>query len=155
MVGELVIQIAEENVVMDEGVTRDNAEEVDKTLSGSPNEAGEKITTACGRVKNGQVNIRIGVHGMKEATAGDRIRGTPEFEDAVDIDEVAKEAAVLVPALACTNRTEDGDEAREDWINNLQLRSEERKGSIQKGREVNLGLGQRGWRRGVGCWHLK
>lgn len=72
---------------------------------------------------------------MKETAAGYRVWGSPELEDAVDVDEMAEEAAILVPAFACTDGTEEGNKARKGGIDNVKLRAEEREGNIKNGEE--------------------
>lgn len=49
---------------------------------------------------------------MEEAAEGDGARGFPEVEDAVDVEEVLEEAAVLVPALAGAGGLQDCDQRR-------------------------------------------
>lgn len=57
MVNELIISIVEQKVIMDEGVTRDDAEEVDEAFRRRPNDAAEELTPACYRVENGKINV--------------------------------------------------------------------------------------------------
>lgn len=93
---------------MDELLTWNNTEEMDQVFSCVADVAADSVA-AGGRVEDGEVDVGVGVSGVEEAAEGDGIRGFPEFEDAVDVDEVVEEAAVFVPAFAGADGLEDGD----------------------------------------------
>lgn len=99
MFAEFSVGVVEEEVIMDDGLAGNDAEEVDKALGGGPHVATDGVA-AGGGVKDGEIDIGIGVGGVKEAAESDGVGGLPELEDAVDVDEVVEEASVLVPALA-------------------------------------------------------
>lgn len=86
---------------MNEGLPWDDAKEVDEAL-GRISDISSNGFTASGGIKDGEIDIGVGVSGVKEATKADSIRGTPDFENTVNVNEVFKEAAMLMPALPCT-----------------------------------------------------
>ncbi|KAK3003488.1 hypothetical protein RJ639_018819 [Escallonia herrerae] len=94
---------------MNETVPGDNTEQVDQTLGRIAHMAPNSVP-AGGRVEDGKVNVGVRISGVKEATKADRVLRLPELEDAVGVDEVVEEAAVLVPALACADGSEEGDQ---------------------------------------------
>lgn len=110
---------------MDEGLAGDDAEEVDEALGGVAHVAADGVA-AGGGVEDGEVDIGVGVGGVEEAAEGDGVGGVPELEDAVDVDEVVEEAAVLVPALSGADGAEDGDKGGEVGVDGLELSAEER-----------------------------
>lgn len=89
---------------MDEGLPRNDAEEVDEAFSRVSNIISDSLAGG-GGIKNGKIDIRVGVGRVKEATKADSIRSTPEFEYTVHVEKVFKEATMLMPALPCTNRS--------------------------------------------------
>lgn len=101
MLNELGIRVLKDELIMDEGLPRDDAEEVDETL-GSITDISSDSFTASGGIKDGKIDIGVGVSRVEEATKADSIRGTPEFKDTINVDEMFKEAAMLMPALPCT-----------------------------------------------------
>ncbi|THG13820.1 hypothetical protein TEA_014298 [Camellia sinensis var. sinensis] len=46
-------------------------------------------------VEDGEADVGVGVGGVEEAAEGDGVRGCPELENAVDVNEMVEEAAVL------------------------------------------------------------
>ncbi|URD73978.1 hypothetical protein MUK42_09799 [Musa troglodytarum] len=130
---ELVVGVAEEEVVVDEGLARHDAEEVHEALRRVANDAADAVSAGAG-VEDGEVDVGVGVGGVVEAAAGDGIGGAPQLEDAVDVGEVGEEAAVLVIALASAGGTEDGDEGGQIGIYLVQLLSEERPRGLEERR---------------------
>lgn len=63
MLTELVVGVVEEEVVVDEGLSRDDAEEMDQAL-GSVADVGADEVAAGGRVEDGEVDVRVGVGGV-------------------------------------------------------------------------------------------
>lgn len=107
MVGELGVGgVVEEEVVVDDGLAGDDAEDVDEALRGRADE-GADVVARGGGVEDGEVDVGVGVGGVEEAAEGEGFGGGPEGEDAVDVGEVVEEAAVLVPALAGADGAED------------------------------------------------
>ena len=56
-----------------------------------------------GGVEDGEVDVGVGVCGVKEAAAAYRFVGLPELENSVDVDQMFEETPILVPALACAD----------------------------------------------------
>ena len=77
-------------------------------------------------IKDSKIDIRIGISRMEEAAKTDRIRGLPNLENAIDVNQVIKKAAVLVPTLAGANGTQDGNQRREIGVDVLELSAKER-----------------------------
>ena len=77
------------------------------------------------RIKNGEIDIRIGVSRVEETTKADRFRCFPDLEDAVHIKKVLEEAAMFVPALAGADGAEDGDEGRQLLVDAFEFAAEE------------------------------
>lgn len=115
MLGELGGGVAEEESIVDEGLARDDAEEVDEALGGGADVGADNVA-ASGGVEDGEVDVGVGVGGVEEAAETDGVGGVPQLEDAVSVDEVVEEAAVLVPALSGAHRSEHGDKGREFWV---------------------------------------
>lgn len=117
VVAEIVVgrEVREEKVV-DEEMTRDDAEEMDETLDGGSEERGESCAGRGGGREYGEVDVGVGVGGVEEAGERERGRGRgrgPEREDAVDGEEVGEEGGVFVPAVGGAGRDEGGDEGWE------------------------------------------
>lgn len=102
MLHELCVGVVEQKVVMDERLSGDNAEQVNQAFRSLP-DMGANDFAACGRIKDGKIDIGIGISGVKEAAEADRVRGLPYLENAVDVNQVFEKGAVLVPALASSN----------------------------------------------------
>ena len=79
---------------MDELVARDDAEEVDEALGGGADDGAHVVAADVG-FEDGEVDVGVGVGGVVEAAARDGVGGAPEAEDAVDVEEVGEEGAVL------------------------------------------------------------
>lgn len=109
---------------MDKGLSRNNTKQVDQTFGFFANVSTNNFTTGR-RVKDGEVNVRIGVSGVEKAAEADRVRCFPELENTEYVDEVVEEASVFVPTLACTDRAENGDKGREVVVDGLELATEE------------------------------
>ncbi|OAY75206.1 hypothetical protein ACMD2_06425 [Ananas comosus] len=124
VVGELGVGIVEEEVVVDERVARDDAEEVDEALGCGADERGDAGAAGAG-VEDGEVDVGVGVGGVVEAAAGDGVGGAPEREDAVHADEVGEEGAVLVVALPGPRRPEHGHQRGERRVHELELAPQE------------------------------
>ena len=124
MLEEFGIGVSEEQIVVDDALARDDAEEVNQLLGVSTNVASDFVA-AGGGVEDGEVDVRIGIGGVEEATEGDRIGGFPYLEDAVDVEEVIQEAAVLVPALSGADGAKHGHEGGEFGVDHFKLASEE------------------------------
>lgn len=140
MVDELLVGVAEEEVVVDEGLPGDDAEEVDEALGFLADVAANDVA-AGGRVEDGEVDVGVGVGGVEEAAEADGVGDPPELEDAVDVGEVVEEAAVLVPALAGADRAEHGNEGREVAVDGVELAPEEGASGVQQVLEVLVWLG--------------
>lgn len=115
---------------MDEGLTGDDTEEVNEPL-GRFTHVGANRVAAGGRIEDGEIDVGVGVGGVEKAAEADGLGGIPELEDAVDVEKVIEEAAVLMPALSGTDRAEDGDEAGEVDVYGLELAAEEGPGGVQ------------------------
>ena len=89
---------------------------------------GTHSVTASRGIEDGEIDIGIGVGRVEKATKANRVRGFPEFENLIDIDEVIEKAAVFVPALAGAYRTQDGDKGRKISVDRFELSPEERTG---------------------------
>ncbi|KAK2966981.1 hypothetical protein RJ640_009665 [Escallonia rubra] len=135
------ISVAEQKMIMNETLAGYSTEQVDQTLGRITHMAPNSVP-AGGRVEDGKVDVGVRISGVKEATKADRVLRLPELEDAVDVDEVVEEAAVLVPALACADGSEDGDQGRQALVDGFELSAEEGTGGFQEGLEV-LGLMRR------------
>ncbi|CAL5020361.1 unnamed protein product [Urochloa decumbens] len=123
--GEVVVRIVEQQVVVDELLARDDAEEVDEALGVVPHDAGD-VGAAGVRLEDGEVDVGVGVGGVVEAAARHGVGRGPEAEDAVDVEEVVEEGAVLVPALAGAGGAEDGGEPRQRRVHRGLLAAQER-----------------------------
>lgn len=121
---EFRIGVFEEDVVVDQRLARDDAEEVDEAFGGGADVVADGVA-AGGGIEDGEVDVGVGVGGVEEAAEGDGVGGFPELENAVDIEEVVEEAAVLVPALAGTDGAEDGEEGGEVDVDGFELAAEE------------------------------
>lgn len=124
MFDEFRIRVFEEDVVVDQRLARDDAEEVDEAFGGGADVVADCVA-AGGGIEDGEVDVGVGVGGVEEAAEGDGVGGFPELENAVDIEEVVEEAAVLVPALARTDGAEDGEEGGEVDVDGFELAAEE------------------------------
>ena len=99
---------------MDKGLPGDDAQHVDKALRFLADVA-----------TNDEVDARVGVGGVEEAVEADKVGGSPKLEDAVDVDEVVKEAAMLVPALIGVHKAEKGEKGREVVVDRAKFTLEE------------------------------
>lgn len=115
---------------MDEGLTGDDTEEVNEAL-GRFTHVGANRVTAGGRIENGEIDVGVRVGGVEKAAEADGVGGIPELEDTVDVEEVIKEAAVLMPALTGSDGAEYGDEVGEVDVYGLELAAEEGPGGVQ------------------------
>ena len=99
---ELIFGVPEEKVVVCECLARDDAEEVDEALCSSVDE-GADVVEAGASVKDGDVDVGVGVGRVEYAAAGDEARGIPQLEDAVDLEEMGEDRGMQVEVLACIN----------------------------------------------------
>lgn len=120
VLSELGVGVVEEKVVVNERLSRDDAEHVDEPLGGVADVAANDVA-AGGGVEDGEVDVGVGVGGVEEAAEADGVLGVPELEDLVDVDEVVEEAAVLVPALPGSHGAQHRDQRRKLGVHALQL----------------------------------
>ncbi|KAM2083883.1 hypothetical protein ACFX1R_021788 [Malus domestica] len=66
MLHEIHVDEVEQKVVVDERLSGDNAEQVNQAFRSLP-DMGTNDLAACGRIKDGKVDIGIGISGVKEA----------------------------------------------------------------------------------------
>lgn len=108
----------------------DDAEQVNQPL-GRGTDVRADFVAAGGGIKDGEVNVGVGVGGVEETAERDGGRRFPEGEDAMDVEEVVEEGAVLVPALAGVDGTEERDEGGEGGVDEGDVAGEERAGGVQ------------------------
>lgn len=124
MFHEFRISILKQQIVVDDWLPGDDAEQVNQALSFVA-DVGADDVAAGGGIEDGEVDVGVGVGRVEEAAEGDGGRGLPQVEDAVDVDEVVEEGAVLVPALAGADGAEDGHQRREVGVDSVELVPEE------------------------------
>uniref|UniRef100_A0A0E0CTF6 DUF834 domain-containing protein n=1 Tax=Oryza meridionalis TaxID=40149 RepID=A0A0E0CTF6_9ORYZ len=132
---EVLVGVVEEQVVVDELVARDDAEEVDEALGGGADDGAHVVAADVG-FEDGEVDVGVGVGGVVEAAARHGVGGAPEAEDAVDVEEVGEEGAVLVPALAGAGGPQHGGQLGERRVHLLLLTAQEGARRVQRGGEV-------------------
>lgn len=115
---------------MDQGLAGDHAEHVDEPLGLGADVAADVLAAGGGGVEDGEVDVGVGVGGVEEAAEGDGGRGVPEGQDAVDVEEVVEEGAVLVPALVGADGAEEGDEGGKVRVDGREVAGEERAGGL-------------------------
>ncbi|KAK6931780.1 LOW QUALITY PROTEIN: hypothetical protein RJ641_003573, partial [Dillenia turbinata] len=128
MLDQLRIRIMEQQVI---GLTRHDAEEVDKALGGIAHVTADDVS-AGGGIEDGEIDVRVGVGGVEEAAEADGVWGFPELEDFVDVDEVIEEAAVLHSPAPTERKTE----TREGNLGSTNSSSARRKGRADSRREL-------------------
>jgi hypothetical protein len=121
----------EEQVVVDELLPRDDAEEVDQPLGLGAHDGGDVVAAGAG-VEDGEVHVRVGVGGVVQPAPRHRVRRAPRPQDAVHVQEVRQEGAVLVPALAGARGAKDGGELGQSRVGLLLLAAKERPGCGQQ-----------------------
>lgn len=58
MLNEFLIGVLEQKIIVDQGLTRDNAEQVDQFLGSIANVATDDISAGVG-IKNGKIHVRV------------------------------------------------------------------------------------------------
>ena len=84
VVDEVLVGVVEEQVVVDELLPGDDAEEVDEALGVRADDGGD-VGAAGVRLEDGEVDVGVGVGGVVEAAARHRIGRAPQAEDPVHV----------------------------------------------------------------------
>lgn len=121
---KLRIRVLKDELFMNKGLSWDDAEEVDEAL-GFISDISSDGVTAGGGIKDGEVDIGVGISRVKEAAKADSITNTPEFENTINVNKVIKEASVFMPTLPCAYRAEDSHQGREFGVDVFKLAAEE------------------------------
>lgn len=63
---------------------------------------------------------------MEKAAEANAVGGFPYFEDPVNVNEMLEKATVFVPALPCSDRTQDSNKRWQVLVYGFEFSSEER-----------------------------
>ena len=134
-----VCELVEEEVE-DELLARDDAEDVHKLLGIVADEAAQNAAVDVWG-EDGEVHVRVGVGGVKEAEERDRVGRSPELEDLVNVQQVLVERPMLVQALARPARMQDLQQPGEARIHLLVLIAQKWPALRQLGVDRRSGIG--------------
>ena len=88
MMNKLIIRILKNEIIMNECLPINNAEQMNQSFGIGADEAAESFTAVGVYIKQSKVDVRVRVNRVKKAAKCNGVGSIPELENAVNVGEV-------------------------------------------------------------------